>query len=125
MLIALIVLVHGAAITSLGLAIATWIPHPGRAVSLTVVAYALVSVGWAVMVVTLVEHGPRDALRLADLSPMFASVHLCDDMLDHPKEVAWTCASVIFWLHLVAGAVVLFYSLTVANFDRCLGRTSE
>ena len=44
---AMIVLVHGAAITSLGLAVATWIPRPGRAVRpFRVAAYVLVSVGW-------------------------------------------------------------------------------
>ena len=84
-LMALIVLVHGAAITSLGLALATWIPRPGRAVGLTVVAYVLVSVGWMILILILVEHGPRDALRLAGLSPIFAAVDLCQEMIDRPQ----------------------------------------
>ena len=41
-----LLLSFGAALTSLGLALATWIPRQGRVMALTVTAYVLVTVGW-------------------------------------------------------------------------------
>jgi ABC-type transport system involved in multi-copper enzyme maturation permease subunit len=37
---------YGAAITSLGLFLATWIPRPGRAIAVNVAVFVLIAVGW-------------------------------------------------------------------------------
>jgi hypothetical protein len=37
---------YGAAITSLGLLLATWIARPGRAIAISVAAFVLVAIGW-------------------------------------------------------------------------------
>ena len=78
-----------------------------------------------ILILILVEHGPRDSVRLADLSPIFASIHLSEEIFERPADVVWTCGSITFWLHVVAGAAVLFSALTLATFNRCLGRTSD
>ncbi|HEV3120788.1 MAG TPA: ABC transporter permease, partial [Isosphaeraceae bacterium] len=44
-----LILAYAAAITSLGLALATWIPRLGRVVSTSTIAYVLVSVGWPIL----------------------------------------------------------------------------
>ena len=43
----------GAAITSLGLAMAVWCSRPGRALAATVAIYIVVAVGWMFLVMTL------------------------------------------------------------------------
>jgi ABC-type transport system involved in multi-copper enzyme maturation permease subunit len=126
LLMALIVLVHGAAITSLGLALATWVGRQGRAVGLCVTAYVLVAIGWLILVVVLFPTGPRDAEPLATLSPIFAAVNLCETLTRrHSWYGAWACTYTSFWLMVVAGAAVILYVLTLATFDQCLGRMSD
>ena len=43
---AALIVAYGAAITSLGLALATWMPRMGRAVGLTVGLYTSMLIGW-------------------------------------------------------------------------------
>jgi hypothetical protein len=66
---AVFILSAGAAVASLGLAMATWCPRLGRAVGLTVSLYLLVTVGWC-LVVTALTRGP-DAEKLMMGSPFF------------------------------------------------------
>jgi len=126
-LMAVIVLVHGAAITSLGLALATWLPRPGRAVGLSVAAYVMVSVGWLFLMAVLFRSGPGgDPVRaMLSLSPIFASLQLCEVTAFRPNDVDSTFVYTTLWLFVVAGAAVLFYALTFATFNRCLGRNSD
>jgi hypothetical protein len=126
-LIAMIVLVHGASISSLGLALATWVPRQGRAVGFCVAAYLIVSVGWIILIAAL---SPRrepngNVESLACLSPIFGSIYLWEHMVFQHGEVAWVFAVTILWLGTVAGAAMLLYALTLATFDRRLGRTSD
>ena len=126
-LMAMIVLVHGAALTSLGLALATWVPRQGRAVGFCVAAYLMVSVGWLILIAALSpRRGPNGSVEsLACLSPIFGSMDLWEHMVFPHGEVARVFAVTILWLGVVAGAAVLLYALTLATFDRCLGRTSD
>ena len=48
-----LILAYAAAITSLGLAVATWVPRLGRAITLSVLAYVLVAVGWPLVLQVL------------------------------------------------------------------------
>ena len=48
-----LILAYAAAITSFGLAAATWIPRLGRVITLTVLTYLLVAAGWPLMLQTL------------------------------------------------------------------------
>jgi ABC-type transport system involved in multi-copper enzyme maturation permease subunit len=54
-LVPLLVIAQGAAITSLGLALATWLPKPGRAVTWTVTALVAATVGWPIIGIMLME----------------------------------------------------------------------
>jgi ABC-type transport system involved in multi-copper enzyme maturation permease subunit len=123
-LMALLVLVHGAALTSLGLALATWIPRQGRAVGLCVTAYVVVSVGWMILIVSLIS-GPRRAEPLLALSPIFASVNLCEAVALPNHFPVWTLAITSFWLVVVAAATMLLLILTYVTFDLCLGRMPD
>jgi ABC-type transport system involved in multi-copper enzyme maturation permease subunit len=124
MLMALLVLVHGAAITSLGLALATWIPRQGRAVGLCVSAYVMVSVGWMILIFSLIS-GPRRAEPWLTLSPIFASVNLCEAIALPNHAPVWTLAITSFWLMAVAAAAAVLLLLAYVSFDLCLGRMPD
>ena len=49
---------YAAAITSVGLALATWVSRLGRAVALCVAAYVVFSIGWLILIlVSVMGHG--------------------------------------------------------------------
>ena len=48
-------LVHGAFITSVGLAAATWVKRQGRAAAIGVIVYVLMTFGWPIMIIALVR----------------------------------------------------------------------
>ena len=48
-----LILAYAAAITSLGLAVATWVPRLGRVITVSVMAYVLVAVGWPLVLQVL------------------------------------------------------------------------
>jgi ABC-type Na+ efflux pump permease subunit len=120
------VLVHGAAITSLGLALATWIPKQGRAVALCVAAYVIVCVGWIVLIMAVFSRGTgRLAEGLAMLSPVFASGCLYEGLVlgqPHSYEIRiWAS----FWVIVVGASAVILLVSTYLSFDDCLGRISD
>ena len=56
-LMAALILAYGAAITSLGLALATWMPRMGRAVGTTVGLYTMMCIGWIPLTFTILTRG--------------------------------------------------------------------
>jgi hypothetical protein len=65
-----LVVAYGAALTSLGLALATWVPHLGRAVGLCAAAHVGVTVGWAAFALLLTGGAPGlTGPGLASFSP--------------------------------------------------------
>ncbi len=115
------VLSSGAAVTSLGLAMATWFSRLGRAVGLTVSLYLLVTVGWMLMIMTVAAHPNAEAPMMG--SPFYwagvvtfrARVNGVAELWD--PAVGWTLA------YAVSAGIVL--AATLATFDRCLGRVER
>jgi hypothetical protein len=119
-------LAYGAAITSLGLALATWIPQVGRVVAVSVIAYVLVTVGSIPMIVVLFPHGDVGAC-IAMVSPFFGVGFFSAVIAGPPGPQEWP--AVIFWAFfwcIVYGiaATVLLHA-TLKSFDRCLGRIPD
>ena len=114
-------LAYGAAVTSLGLALATWIRRLDFAVALNVGVLGIVTVGWFLGVMA----GPAKP-TLAAGSPImgitFPTVAMWifgDDQWSEVR-IAW-----ILWIAiyvLISAALAL---LTLATFNRCLGRMPE
>jgi ABC-type transport system involved in multi-copper enzyme maturation permease subunit len=127
LLLAVLVLAYGAALTSLGLALAIWTSRLGRAVTWSVVAYVLVTLGWLMLIVLLVPRQESGA-GLAMGSPLFGTAFL-SALIDFPRPrqseydmaVGWG----IFWSGFYLTAAVVLYRAALATFDRCLGRMSE
>jgi ABC-type transport system involved in multi-copper enzyme maturation permease subunit len=117
------VLVCGASVTSLGLALATWVRRPGLALALGVVVYVLVTVGWVFLVLVLFRAGPEGE-GIASLSPFFlaggttALAHRSAELSDFWGYIRW----IEWWLvvHVVAAHILL--GMTLGSFNRCVGR---
>ena len=113
------VFVCGAAITGLGLAMATWCARLGRAVALTVSAYVLVTVGWMFMGLWYRSGPDGEGLMMA--SPFFFAGELAADLCgpgNGREHIGWA----VFWTVVYGMAALVFLGATLASFNRCLGR---
>ena len=132
-------LAYGAAITSMGLALATWAPRLGRAIAINVVLFVLIAIGWLFFVTEVIWQplarwltlrGITDTRWLQDgllvISPFWAPIGTLNWLLENRGSPAWK-----FWLLAIAWcalawafAAALFWA-TLRSFDRCLGRMPE
>jgi ABC-type transport system involved in multi-copper enzyme maturation permease subunit len=124
-LMAALILAYGAAITSLGLALATWMPRLGRAVGTTVGLYTTLCIGWIPLTFSI---WPGDeGLGVAAGSPPMGvgiySAMLAGDWQGHEfvGQTAWT----IFWAIAHAGVALALLLATLGTFNRCLGRVDD
>jgi ABC-type transport system involved in multi-copper enzyme maturation permease subunit len=115
------VLCSGAAITSLGLAMATWCPRLGRAVGLTVSLYLLVAVGWLFLVVGI--RNGFDSRGLMMGSPWFWSGMMTAAARRGSPDEAWTPG--YCWTLAYALTALVLLAATLKTFDRCLGRVES
>jgi len=135
-----LILAYAAAITSLGLALATWMPRMSRVVTACVIAYVLASVGWPILLEGLGSFGyhdpdARDAMRTA--SPYFGvatmtglagqygflGVGRYGGYGDRAVPYIYTWAAL--WIVAYGSIAAILALATLATFDRCLGRVSE
>jgi ABC-type transport system involved in multi-copper enzyme maturation permease subunit len=121
-LMVLTLMAHGAFLTSLGLALANWIPRMSRAMAISVSAYVLIAIAWPIMVAS---SGPisRDN-PLPYFSPIFVAGALADFLasrmaFDGFLVNATVCDAIVLF---AAAALV---AATVRTFDRCLDRMPE
>jgi ABC-type transport system involved in multi-copper enzyme maturation permease subunit len=142
-----LILAYSAAITSLGLALATWIPRLGRVITVSVLAYVLVALGWPLAVrvlpglpafrpVAYSMNSTWDGLSLA--SPFFGTFATTEwasrwwhgygpiftggfgpPMVD--DDPYWP----LFWIAVYSAIAWILALATVRTFDRCLGRVPE
>ncbi len=112
------VLCAGAAITSLGLAMATRFSQVGRAVGTTVAVYVLVTVGWVALAGLLFG---RQAQRLVVASPMIWPLFVTNEA----ERFRPQRAEEVFWIifYGLSSAAILLTTLT--SFDRRLGRIDD
>jgi hypothetical protein len=115
------VLCAGAAITSLGLAMATCFSRPGRAVGATVAVYVLIAAGWMFLVMQLNQMGPRtEGLMMA--SPFFWAGNFTWELAHNPSRFEMHAEPAIFWTAAGAIAALWLLFVTLTSFDRRLGR---
>jgi len=116
------VLACGAAVTGLGLAMATWFARPGRAAAMTVTVYVLVAVGWLFMGIWILYGLDREGFLMA--SPFFFAGELAADLCgpnDSRQHIGWAA----FWTIAYAAAALALLGATLLTFNRCLGRVEE
>ena len=128
MLIGGLVVAYGAAITSLGLALATWLPRMGRAIGLTAGLYVVVLIGAIPVGTILFGKGPSGADGFASASP-FWGVGFSSAMFggtagprhEIHKQADWLVCWIVAY-GLVAIGLLL---ATLKTFNRCLGRLDD
>jgi ABC-type Na+ efflux pump permease subunit len=120
------VVVYGAAITSLGLALATWVSRLGRAVASCVTVYVAFSVGWTIVIVLLFSPHPlgRPLVIGSPAIGAFAGMAMISPDYFPSGREEYLAGAALWLLAYVAAASGLF-AATVASFDRCLGRMPE
>src|SRR5205823_3753875 len=116
------VLSYGAAVTSLGLALATWVPRVDRALVLSAAVSVLVTVAVVPLSFFLFQD-QRLGLAMASASPLLGvgaltSVMATASTAEWPRYVA----AALFWSLVYVGLALGLLWATIASFDRCLGR---
>ena len=115
----LFVFACGAAITGLGLAMATWCARLGRAVALTVSSYVLVTVGWMFSAMVFRTGPTGEGFMMA--SPFYFAGELAADIC-MPKSSRHHIDWAIFWTSAYALAAMVLLGATLLTFNRCVGR---
>ena len=123
------VLAYGAAITSLGLALATWIPRMDRAIGLTAGLYVVVLVGAVVFGMAVFGEGPASVgPGVAAASPFWGvgfTSAMIGGMVGPGRRFGTQSGWLAFWIvayGLVASGLLL---ATLKTFNRCLGRIDD
>jgi ABC-type Na+ efflux pump permease subunit len=120
----LTVLVQGATIVSLGLALATWVPRVGRATGLTVAAYVLMALGWIFVVIVLSPTRTDWAELMIMGSPLFSAGYLTSEVdAAGPGWRDWVYyVAPPLWTAAYFAAALAMYGASLLTFNRCLGR---
>jgi ABC-type transport system involved in multi-copper enzyme maturation permease subunit len=118
----------GAAITSLGLALATGIRQVGRVVALSVGIYAGISIAWPALVLLLASRGTDDAIAFATMGTPFFGITfgvLGSTMQGGPDFGLVLVPAAILWILILSCVAAGLLVATLGTFDRCLGRIPE
>lgn len=142
-----LMLALSAMITSLGLALATWVPRLGRAISLCVVAYMVITLGFILVPLWIAEPLNRYCWTLGFQPPEWESAALGspfmgvfwstidsariwtgefrynDTGIDVPNW-AGEPGGYLFWIVVFSAAAAVLMIATVKSFDLCLGRAT-
>jgi ABC-type transport system involved in multi-copper enzyme maturation permease subunit len=121
-LIAALVIAYGAVITSFGLALATWQPRLGRAVSLCVAGYLAATVVYPPIAIMTMSAGPDDVfiLWVSPFFGMFIPMGWVTWQTGYPKVLGY--AAMPIWIVLTSAVAYAILRVTIASFDRLLGR---
>lgn len=112
----------GAALASLGLALATWCSRLERALGLSITAYVLVTVGWMFAVMATMSPEPI-GYGVISGSPFFGPIVItrafCEPRgLQGKSYVGW----LVFWIFSYSAVASALLVATLLSFNRCLGR---
>ena len=118
------ILVHGALIASIGVALAVWIKQQSRAIAANVVIAVLISAGWPTFVGVIRMGAVSEGMM--SLSPVVTAMMFAETLLTRwapsAHRLFWSTA---FWdIECLVLAFGLLW-LTVRTFDRCIGRVPE
>jgi ABC-type transport system involved in multi-copper enzyme maturation permease subunit len=117
------ILVHGAWLTSFGLALAIWTKRQSHAISISVVAFVLTAVVWPILVDRTL--GGSGLVGLESLSVIGLAGILTDALgirAEHFIADIWWAA--FCNVETAVWAIGLLW-LSVQTFDRCVGRTHD
>jgi ABC-type Na+ efflux pump permease subunit len=120
------VVAYVAAITSLGLAMATWVGRLGRAVALCVTIYVAFSIAWPFLIASLCR--PDNVGHSLIIGSPAVGAGVITNMIWLRFQQNWREAVLIAaptWVLIYVGAAWALFAATRRTFDRCLGRMPE
>ena len=115
-----LMLVYGAAVTSLGLALATWVRRFSVAVAISTVVYVLLAGGTILIQLGFGPPGSDFNRALLTISPWFGTGWMTAEIGLGRNRAA--LGSALFWFIFYALAAFALALATRVTFDRCLGR---
>jgi ABC-type transport system involved in multi-copper enzyme maturation permease subunit len=125
---------YGAAITSLGLALATWVSRVGRAVASCVAVYVVGVIGWPILVFAVLSNARGSdfagfLLLLGDppLGAGFMSVAAYQSGVRIAGGSTFDdlVVGAVLWIAAYIGIAVFLNWITLSTFDGCLGRIPD
>jgi hypothetical protein len=133
-------LVQGAVVTSVGLALATWNQRVGRAVGVSVVSYVIFALGWPVFLEMEIITGilswlgllqPHDSEQFVEfllftacpLGAQFSTLETATSLAEESRGAFYVAEIIMFLATLLVALLVL--ALTLATCDHCMGRVPE
>ncbi len=142
-----LILAYSAAITSLGLAVATWIPRLGRVITVCVMSYVLVAIGWP-LALRLLPFLPAFQAILYPMQPSWDGLCLASPFFGIYATTEWASwwsagsdtyfmrgygqplahndpTWPLFWIAVYSAIALMLAFATLRTFDRCLGRVPE
>lgn len=127
-LLAALILAYGAALTSLGLGLATWVSRPGRAAAITAGMYVSMTLGWVPLSQMLMSNAlGRNSEGLMGGSPLAGVGMLCTQIyqpggtIEVTETVQWT----VFWTVAYGAVASGLLLMTFETFNGFLGRMYE
>ena len=121
----------GAAITSVGLALATWNKSQGRAIGRCVAIYVGLVFIPVFAAMAMEVSGPErtgflftlfgNPFYAVGMSTMIIAKMVPQGFMD-AETVRWILGA---WIFVLCAVALLFYLLTLKSFDRCLGRLTK
>jgi ABC-type transport system involved in multi-copper enzyme maturation permease subunit len=125
LLVTLVVLpiAAGAFVTSIGLYFATRIQTFGRAVGVAIAFYVFMAIAWPMMAI---NSGPDPAMAIVVGSPgLGAGLITAWLQISDERHRSLAIFGGAYWTLVYVILAVIFYLLTLRNFNRCMGRISE
>ncbi|MHB1556573.1 MAG: ABC transporter permease subunit [Isosphaeraceae bacterium] len=124
-----LVLAHGAAITSLGLALATWVSRIGRAIALCVTIHLAWIVVWPFVVAFFLQPNTMGVAMVIGDAPfgVFGGTVAVsrEDSVLYSSDRASVLPMMVVWIIVIWGFARVLFLWAVGSFDDCLGRIPE
>jgi hypothetical protein len=118
---------YAAVLTSLGPALRTWVIRIARAVAVCIAAFVLLSFGWAVLIVLRFTPEPLGRYVLMG-TPAYGGLLATTILAPGPMLITDSKKGVIAavtWTPIHLGLAAALFVMTLATFDRGLGRISK
>jgi ABC-type transport system involved in multi-copper enzyme maturation permease subunit len=117
------VLAQGAAVTSLGIALAIWVPRFDRALTISAAVAVFLTIAWIPLMLLLFQDHKALGMGLASASPLFGVTTLTSAIVvDSPESWAVHTGWAMFWILASCAASVALLGAALGSFDACLGR---
>jgi ABC-type transport system involved in multi-copper enzyme maturation permease subunit len=143
-----LILAYSAAITSLGLAAATWIPRLGRVITVSVLAYVLIAVGWPIALWVMPGLPAFQSTPYPMMQPTWDGLSLASPFFGIYAATEWATrwsygsggyylngpgsslahddpSWPLIWIGVYSAIAWILALATLRTFDRCLGRVTE